>query len=61
MGQYIENYTQRRTRDPARSDVIREIDSVQNGLFLWDILHTGLGLNKVAFLMVRAALLTIGF
>ena len=53
--QYIANYTQRRSRDPARCDVVREVDSVRNGLFLWDILHIGLSLNEVAFLMVRAA------
>ncbi|KAJ3516063.1 hypothetical protein NLJ89_g1358 [Agrocybe chaxingu] len=53
--QYIENYTQRRSRDPTGGDIIRNIDSVRNGLFLNQFTHVALG-TDVAFLTARTAL-----
>jgi len=50
----METYTRRRSRDLAGGDIILEIDSVRNGLFLYHPLHAAMGDNVVAFLMVRA-------
>ncbi|KAF8063516.1 hypothetical protein FPV67DRAFT_1421234 [Lyophyllum atratum] len=46
---YISTYTQRRSRDPAGGDLVQDIDSVQNGLFLNKLAHVGVG-EHVAFL-----------
>ncbi|KJA21507.1 hypothetical protein HYPSUDRAFT_202865 [Hypholoma sublateritium FD-334 SS-4] len=48
---YIANYTQRRSRDPTGRDIIMDIDSVRNGLFLDCGTHRALGID-VAFLMM---------
>ncbi|CAA7269545.1 unnamed protein product [Cyclocybe aegerita] len=47
---YIETYTQRRSRDPTGGDIVREIESVRNGLFLNKFTHVALG-THIAFLM----------
>jgi hypothetical protein len=49
--QSITTYTQRRTRDRTGGDIVQDIDSVRNGLFLNKFTHVGLG-KDVAFLMV---------
>jgi len=49
---YIATYTQRRSRDVEGGDIVQDIDSVQNGLFLNKFTHVTLG-TGVAFLMVR--------
>ncbi|KDR77129.1 hypothetical protein GALMADRAFT_1327451 [Galerina marginata CBS 339.88] len=46
---YISTYTQRRSRDPARADIVQDIDSVRNGLLLNNYSHRGLG-RHIAFL-----------
>ncbi|KAJ2917894.1 hypothetical protein MD484_g2508, partial [Candolleomyces efflorescens] len=46
---YIFTYTQRRSRDPSASDVVADIDSVRNGLFLNKLTHCGLR-RHIAFL-----------
>ncbi|PPQ85754.1 hypothetical protein CVT25_003071 [Psilocybe cyanescens] len=46
---YISIYTQRRSRDPARDDVIQDIDSIRNGLLLNKLTHLGVG-EHIAFL-----------
>ncbi|KAF8954832.1 hypothetical protein BDZ97DRAFT_1942203 [Flammula alnicola] len=47
---YISTYTQHRSRDHTRSDIIQEIDSIRNGLFLNSSAHRALG-KDLAFLM----------
>ncbi|TFK23859.1 hypothetical protein FA15DRAFT_670067 [Coprinopsis marcescibilis] len=47
---YITTYTQRRSRDPAGEDIVLDIDSVRNGLFLNKFTHVALG-SDLAFLM----------
>ncbi|KAF8880335.1 hypothetical protein CPB84DRAFT_1687646 [Gymnopilus junonius] len=47
--EYISLYTERRSRDPAGDDIVREIDSIRNGILLNAITHRVLGKN-VAFL-----------
>lgn len=51
--QYITTYTQRRSRDPTGGDIVQDIDSVRNGLFLNKFTNIVLG-KDVAFLMVCA-------
>jgi hypothetical protein len=34
LWQYIETYTQHRSRDPARDDIVRKIDNIRNGTLL---------------------------
>ncbi|KAF8888174.1 hypothetical protein CPB84DRAFT_1733273 [Gymnopilus junonius] len=46
---YISTYTQYRSRCLTGDDIIQEIDSVRNGLFLNNLTHGGLGQN-IAFL-----------
>ncbi|KAF8889519.1 hypothetical protein CPB84DRAFT_1837553 [Gymnopilus junonius] len=46
---YISTYTQHRSRDPAGSDLVQDIDSVRNGLFLNKVAHVAVG-EDVAFL-----------
>ncbi|TDL30151.1 hypothetical protein BD410DRAFT_780691 [Rickenella mellea] len=46
---YIATYTERRNRDPTGADVIQDIDSVRNGLFLNKVTHSVLG-TDVAFI-----------
>ncbi|KAF8062471.1 hypothetical protein FPV67DRAFT_1421605 [Lyophyllum atratum] len=46
---YISAYTQRRSGDPASGDLVQDIDSVRNGLFLNKFTHVGVG-EHVAFL-----------
>ena len=53
MAQYIATYTRRRSRDPTQQDVVQDIDSVRNGLFLNKSLHAALGAQDFAFLIVR--------
>lgn len=48
---YILNYTQHRSRGPERNDILSEINSVRNGLFLNPFTHKLLG-TDVAFLKV---------
>jgi len=47
---YISTYTQRRSRDPTRGDIIQDINDVRNGLFLNAVSHRSLG-KDFAFLM----------
>ncbi|KAF8070033.1 hypothetical protein FPV67DRAFT_1447890 [Lyophyllum atratum] len=47
--QYISTYTECRSRDPAGDDIIRNIDSTRNGLFLNKLIHVNMG-KHVAFL-----------
>ena len=49
--QYILNYTQHRSREPNRNDILSYIDDVRNGLFLNPLTHKALG-KDVAFLKV---------
>ena len=49
--QYILNYTQHRSREPNRNDILSDIDDVRNGLFLNPLTHKALG-KDVAFLKV---------
>lgn len=49
--QYISMYTQHRSRDPTRNDVVQNINSVQNGLFLNKFTHPVVG-QHVGFLVV---------
>jgi hypothetical protein len=51
--QYIETYTQHCSRDPARDDIVREIDNIRNGILLNKLAHYQLG-NHIAFLMVTS-------
>ncbi|KDR76447.1 hypothetical protein GALMADRAFT_446224 [Galerina marginata CBS 339.88] len=46
---YISTFAEHRSRDPARGDLIQEIDSVRNGIFLNKLTHAVLG-THVAFL-----------
>ncbi|KAJ2911499.1 hypothetical protein MD484_g8915, partial [Candolleomyces efflorescens] len=46
---YISIYTRRRSRNPLGADVVQDINSVRNGLFLNKLTHVGLG-RDVAFL-----------
>ncbi|EAU82801.2 hypothetical protein CC1G_11318 [Coprinopsis cinerea okayama7 len=46
---YIAMYTQHRNRDPTGGDIVEEIDSVRNGLFLNKFTHAVLG-THIAFL-----------
>ncbi len=56
--QYIEIYTQHRSRDPAGDDIVREIDDIRNGILLNVIAHRQFG-KRFAFLMVRNALMLL--
>ncbi len=56
--QYIETYTQHRSRDPARGDLVREIDDIRNGMLLNPIAHRQFG-KRIAFLVVRDALMLL--
>lgn len=56
--QYISDFTRRRSRDPTRADIIEDIDSIRNGLFLNRIAQQLLG-AELAFLRVRAARMII--
>ncbi len=56
--QYIETYTQHRSRDPAGDDIVREIDDIRNGILLNVIAHRQFG-KRFAFLMVRNALMLL--
>ncbi|TFK17750.1 hypothetical protein FA15DRAFT_689918 [Coprinopsis marcescibilis] len=47
---YITTYTQRRSRDPTGTDIVQDINSIRNGLFLNALTHRALGTN-IAFLM----------
>jgi hypothetical protein len=49
--QYILNYTQHRSREPGGNDILSDINSVRNGLFLNNFSHIALGVY-VAFLKV---------
>ncbi|KAF8063519.1 hypothetical protein FPV67DRAFT_1782997 [Lyophyllum atratum] len=46
---YITTYTQHRSRDPSGGDLVQDIDSVRNGLFLNKLTQVGVG-KDVAFL-----------
>ncbi|KAI9456922.1 hypothetical protein HD554DRAFT_2042455 [Boletus coccyginus] len=48
--EYIESYTERRSRDPAGNDIVFEIDDVRNGILLNKIAHGTFG-KKFAFLI----------
>ncbi|KAF9485262.1 hypothetical protein BDN70DRAFT_890408 [Pholiota conissans] len=41
--EYIEKFTRRRSRDPAGADIIKDIESVRNGLFLNATCHRMFG------------------
>lgn len=56
--QYIETYTQRRSRDPAENDIVYKIDNVRNGILLNPVAHRNFGTN-IAFLIVRNALMLL--
>jgi len=47
---YITTYTRRCSRDPSGGDIVADIDSVRNGLFLNKLTHGPLGID-VAFLV----------
>jgi HNH endonuclease len=51
-GSIYKTYTECRSRDPHENDIVTEIDSVRNGLYLHGSVHKCLG-KKVAFLKVR--------
>ncbi|KDR84566.1 hypothetical protein GALMADRAFT_206130 [Galerina marginata CBS 339.88] len=46
---YISTYTYRRSREPARGDIIEDIDTIRNGLLLFNGAHRLLG-KELAFL-----------
>ncbi|KAH9971019.1 hypothetical protein BGW80DRAFT_1325168 [Lactifluus volemus] len=48
--EYIQTYTERRSRDPGGNDIIRYIDSSRNGLLLNCVAHRTLG-KDLGFLM----------
>ncbi|TEB32766.1 hypothetical protein FA13DRAFT_1790465 [Coprinellus micaceus] len=52
--QYITTYTQCRSREPTGQDIVQDIDSVWNGLFLTKTIHASLGVRDIAFLMASA-------
>ncbi|KAF8958160.1 hypothetical protein BDZ97DRAFT_2061824 [Flammula alnicola] len=51
---YISTYTQHRSRDDARHDIIQNINSARNGLFLNVVVHRVFG-EDVAFLVADGA------
>ncbi|KAF8912190.1 hypothetical protein CPB84DRAFT_1902336 [Gymnopilus junonius] len=54
---YISTYTHRRSRDPAGTDIVEDIDDVRNGLVLTNAIHRLLG-KDIAFLMTPNFALT---